>query len=70
MPTAEVIAEYMSERVAHVTRPANVDALVDVVMAVARLASACGDQIAELDLNPVIVNAERAVAVDSLVIAR
>jgi acyl-CoA synthetase (NDP forming) len=50
--------------------PANVDALVEVVMAVARLASACGDQIAELDLNPVIVNAERAVAVDSLIIAR
>jgi acyl-CoA synthetase (NDP forming) len=50
--------------------PANVDALVGVVMAVAHLASACGDQIAELDLNPVIVNAERAVAVDSLIIAR
>jgi acyl-CoA synthetase (NDP forming) len=50
--------------------PANVDALVDVVMAVARLASACGDQIAELDLNPVIVNADRAVAVDSLIVTR
>lgn len=49
--------------------PANVDALVDVVMAVARLATACGDRIAELDLNPVIVNAKGAVAVDSLVIA-
>jgi acyl-CoA synthetase (NDP forming) len=50
--------------------PANVDALVEVVMAVARLASACGDQIAELDLNPVIVNADRAVAVDSLIVTR
>ena len=50
--------------------PANVDALVDVVMAVARLATAGGDRIAELDLNPVIVNADRAVAVDSLVIAK
>ena len=49
--------------------PANVDALVDVVMAVAHLATACGDRIAELDLNPVIVNADGAVAVDSLVIA-
>jgi acyl-CoA synthetase (NDP forming) len=48
--------------------PANIDALVDVVMSVARLASACGDRIAELDLNPVIVNATSAVAVDSLVI--
>ena len=50
--------------------PANVDALVDVVMAVARLATVGGDRIAELDLNPVIVNADRAVAVDSLVIAK
>ena len=50
--------------------PANVDALVDVVMSVARLASACGDRIAELDLNPVIVNATGAVAVDSLIVTR
>ena len=50
--------------------PADVDALVDVIMAVARLATACGDRIAELDLNPVIVNAGGAVAVDSLVIAK
>jgi hypothetical protein len=49
--------------------PANVAALVEVVMAVARLATACGDRIAELDLNPVIVNAAGAVAVDSLIIA-
>ena len=49
--------------------PANIDALVDVVMSVAHLATACGDRIAELDLNPVIVNATGAVAVDSLVIA-
>ena len=33
----------------------DVKALVDVVMAVARLASACGDRLAELDLNPVVV---------------
>ena len=39
-------------------------------MAVARLATAGGDRIAELDLNPVIVNADGAVAVDSLVIAK
>ena len=50
--------------------PANIDALVDVVMSVARLATACGERIAELDLNPVIVNATGAVAVDSLVITR
>jgi acyl-CoA synthetase (NDP forming) len=50
--------------------PADIDALVDVVMAVARLASTCGDRIAELDLNPVIVNAGGAVAVDSLIVTR
>ncbi len=50
------------------TAPADVKALVDVVMAVARLASACGDRIAELDLNPVVVRQRGAVAVDSLVV--
>jgi acyl-CoA synthetase (NDP forming) len=44
-------------------------ALVDVVLAVARLAAACGDRLAELDLNPVVVRAKGAVAVDSLVVA-
>jgi acyl-CoA synthetase (NDP forming) len=43
-------------------------ALVDVVLAVARLASACGERLAELDLNPVVVRAKGAVAVDSLVV--
>jgi len=43
-------------------------ALVDVMLAVARLASACGDRLAELDLNPVVVRAKGAVAVDSLVV--
>ena len=50
--------------------PADVDALVDVIMAVARLATACGARVAELDLNPVIVNADGAVAVDSLLITQ
>jgi acyl-CoA synthetase (NDP forming) len=44
-------------------------ALVEVVMAVARLAAACGDRLAELDLNPVVVRPHGAVAVDSLVVA-
>ena len=46
----------------------DVKALVDVVLAVARLASACGDKLVELDLNPVVVRAHGAVAVDSLVV--
>jgi len=46
----------------------DVKALVDVVLAVARLASACGDRLVELDLNPVVVLRRGAVAVDSLVV--
>ncbi len=34
---------------------ADTRALVDVVLAVARLAAACGPRLAELDLNPVVV---------------
>ncbi|MHB8439576.1 MAG: acetate--CoA ligase family protein [Acidimicrobiales bacterium] len=49
---------------------ADVRALVDVVLAVAKLAGACGDDLEELDLNPVVVRAkgQGAVAVDSLVV--
>jgi acyl-CoA synthetase (NDP forming) len=47
----------------------DIDALVQVILSVARLAEACGDQLAELDLNPVIVSANGAVAVDNLVVA-
>ena len=50
--------------------PANVDSLVDLALAVARLAEASDGGVAELDLNPVIVSPERAVAVDSLMVAR
>jgi acyl-CoA synthetase (NDP forming) len=46
----------------------DVKALVDVVLAVARLAAACGDRLVELDLNPVVVLGHGAVAVDSLVV--
>jgi acyl-CoA synthetase (NDP forming) len=46
----------------------DVKALVDVVLAVARLASACGERLVELDLNPVVVLERGAVAVDSLVV--
>ncbi len=49
-------------------RRGDVKALVDVVLAVARLASSCGDRLVELDLNPVVVLDRGAVAVDSLVV--
>jgi acyl-CoA synthetase (NDP forming) len=49
---------------------ADTKALLDVVMAVARLAASCGDRVEELDLNPVVVRSNGATAVDSLVVMR
>ncbi len=46
----------------------DIKALVDVVLAVAKLATACGERLTELDLNPVVVGTRGAVAVDSLVV--
>jgi hypothetical protein len=42
--------------------------LVDVVVAVSRMAHELGDDLAALDLNPVIVSPEGAVAVDVLLV--
>jgi acyl-CoA synthetase (NDP forming) len=50
--------------------PADIDALVDVVVAVSRLAHEHGDELAALDLNPVIVSPEGAVAVDVLMVTQ
>ena len=50
--------------------PANLEALTDVVVAVSRLAHERGDELAALDLNPVIVTADGAVAVDVLIVPR
>lgn len=46
----------------------DVEALLDVIEGVARLATAAGSRLAELDLNPVVVASKGAVAVDSLVV--
>jgi len=50
--------------------PADVDALVNVIMSTATLATALGDRFAELDLNPVMVldHGRGAVVVDHLMI--
>ena len=50
--------------------PADVDALVQVVMATATLATALGDRLTELDLNPVVVldRGKGAIVVDHLMI--
>jgi succinyl-CoA synthetase beta subunit len=46
----------------------DVDALVDVIMKVARLAMDLADGIAELDINPLVVRPRGAVALDALVV--
>ncbi|MGW0999367.1 acetate--CoA ligase family protein [Streptomyces sp. NPDC002523] len=52
--------------------PADVDALVEVVLRVERMALELGSQIAELDINPVMVlpRGQGAVALDALVMCR
>ena len=50
--------------------PVDLDALVDVVVAVSRIAHELGDDLAALDLNPVIATADGAVAADVLVVPR
>ncbi|WP_060884292.1 acetate--CoA ligase family protein [Streptomyces caniscabiei] len=52
--------------------PADVDALVEVVLRVQRMALELGDQIAELDINPLMVlpRGQGAVALDALAVCR
>lgn len=50
--------------------PSDKDALVELIFNLAELGLAAGSRIAELDLNPVIVLPDRAVAVDALVVAK
>jgi acyl-CoA synthetase (NDP forming) len=49
-------------------KPADVDALVDVIMKVSRLALDLSDEIAELDINPLVVRPRGAIALDALVV--
>ena len=49
-------------------KPADVDALVDVIMNVQRLAMDLAGDVAELDINPLVVRPRGAVALDALVV--
>jgi acyl-CoA synthetase (NDP forming) len=51
-------------------KPADVDALVDVIVKVGRLAQDLADDVAELDINPLVVRPRGAVALDGLVVTR
>ena len=48
-------------------KPVDLDALVDVVVRVSRLAADLRSHIADMDINPVIVTPDGAVAVDALI---
>jgi acetate---CoA ligase (ADP-forming) len=52
------------------SKPADVDALADAVVALGQLAVELGDHLAGLDLNPVVVTPDAAVVVDALVLPR
>jgi hypothetical protein len=45
-----------------------VDAFVDVIMKVQRLAMDLSEEVAELDINPLLVRSRGAVALDALVV--
>jgi acyl-CoA synthetase (NDP forming) len=49
-------------------KPVDVDALVDTIMKVQRLAMELSDEIKELDVNPLVVRSKGAVALDALVV--
>lgn len=49
-------------------KPADVGALVDVIMKVSRLAQDLAGEVAELDINPLVVKPRGAVALDALVV--
>jgi acetate---CoA ligase (ADP-forming) len=46
------------------------DRLIELMCAVSRLAAAAGPRLVELDLNPIMLSAEHAIAVDWLIVAR
>jgi acyl-CoA synthetase (NDP forming) len=52
------------------TPPADVDALVDVITKVGRLSLDLADVLGELDVNPLVVRPDGAVALDALVVRR
>jgi acyl-CoA synthetase (NDP forming) len=48
--------------------PANVDVLADMLCRLSELGVDLSDEIAEIDVNPVIVDAQGGIAVDALVV--
>ena len=51
-------------------KPVDVDALVDVIMKVQRLSVDLAADVAELDINPLVVRPRGAIALDALVVRK
>ena len=51
-------------------KPADIDALVDTIMNVQRLALDLAADVRELDINPLVVRPRGAVALDALVVRK
>ena len=51
-------------------KPVDEQALVDTIMKVQRLALDLADDVAELDINPLVVRSRGAVALDALVVRK
>jgi hypothetical protein len=51
------------------TPPADLDAIADAVVAISCLAQELGDELAAVDVNPLVCGPSGAIAVDALVVA-
>ncbi|GAB93708.1 acetate--CoA ligase family protein [Gordonia rhizosphera] len=52
------------------SKPADIDRLVDTIMNIASLASALGDQVESVEVNPLLVDGNRIEALDALITRR
>jgi hypothetical protein len=50
------------------SKPIDIEKLADIIASVSQLATDLADEIAELDINPIICSADRLVAVDALIV--
>jgi acetyl-CoA synthetase len=48
--------------------PADIETLADIIVSISELAADLGDEIAEIDINPIICTEHRTIAVDGLII--
>jgi acetate---CoA ligase (ADP-forming) len=65
----EMITEVRGSRILHGEPPADLDAVVDALLALSRLMVEC-PEVAEIDINPLLAFEEGAVAVDARVVVR